>query len=297
MYESHDIELRLGVGVDVLGVDNHLILLRDGSALPAEDVVLAIGFTARRLPVPGADLANVLTLRDAADARAFSVCLATGGPLVIVGGGFIGLELAAVARENVITVTVVELDSLPLIGVMGREVAEFMHRLHTDRGVQFRLGVSVAAFVGTSVVEAVELDDGECLPAQTVVVGVDTVPQVAFAESAGLEVDRSGIVVDRFGNTSHPSVSAAGDVATQPHPRCTHLAASNTGTSRSATAQGSARLSSASRHPSKRRRMPGRTSTTRCCRCSGARTRATRSCCVAVVCRSVSWRSGFATAA
>ncbi|MDP9116485.1 MAG: FAD-dependent oxidoreductase [Actinomycetota bacterium] len=218
IYQSHDIELRLGVGVDALDVDRHLVMLRDGSALAADHVVLATGVTARRLPVPGADLANVLTLPDAADARAVSACLATGGPLVIVGGGFIGLELAAVARENGITVTVIELASLPLIGVTGREVAELVHRLHADRGVQFRLGVSVAAFAGTSVVEGVELNDGEHVPAQTVVVGVGVLSQVALAEAAGLEVDRFGIVVDRFGNTSHPWVSAAGDVASRPHP-------------------------------------------------------------------------------
>ena len=218
MYEEHDIGLRLGARVRALDPDNRLVRLQDGAVLAAEHVVLATGVAARLLAVPGADLANVLTLRDAADARAVTACLATGGPLVIVGGGFIGLELAAVARENGVSVTVVELASLPLVGVTGPEVAELMYRLHTERGVQFRLGVSVSAFVGESAVEAVQLDDGERLPARTVVVGVGVVPRTELAEAAGLDVDRFGIVVDRFGATSSPWVSAAGDVASQPHP-------------------------------------------------------------------------------
>ena len=218
LYATHDIELRLGTEVAALDVERQEVALRDGSVLPAEHVVLATGVSARRLTVPGADLSNVLTLRDAADARALSECLAAGGPLVIVGGGFIGLELAAVARENDIPVTVVELTTLPLIGIVGAEVAALVHRLHTDRGVDFRLGSTVSAFLGESSVTAVELDSGERLPAQTAVVGVGVLPNVALAEAAGIKVDRFGIVVDRLGNTSDPWVSAAGDVASQPHP-------------------------------------------------------------------------------
>ncbi|MDP9167764.1 MAG: FAD-dependent oxidoreductase [Actinomycetota bacterium] len=218
VYRIHRIDLRLGIGVTGLDLRTHRVTLDDGGVLPASHVILTTGVAARRLPVPGADLANVLTLRDADDARALSTQLAAGGPLVIIGGGFIGLELAAVARENDVEVTVVELCRLPLVGVMGPEVAELVHRLHTDRGVHFRVGVTVSAFVGTPAVEAVELDDGELLPAQTVVVGVGVVPRVALADAAGITVDRFGIVVDRLGRTSNPWVSAAGDGASQPHP-------------------------------------------------------------------------------
>ena len=217
-YRIHDIDLRLGTGVAGLDVSTRRVILDDGGVLPAAHVILATGVAARRLQVPGADLANILTLRDADDAWALSTQLATGGPLVIIGGGFIGLELAAVARENDVEVTVVELARLPLVGVMGPEVAELVHRMHADRGVHFRLGVTVRAFVGTSAVEAVELDDGELLPAHTVVVGVGVVPRVALAETAGIAIDSFGIVVDRLGRTSNPWVSAAGDVASQPHP-------------------------------------------------------------------------------
>jgi 3-phenylpropionate/trans-cinnamate dioxygenase ferredoxin reductase component len=217
-YGAHNIELRLGTGVKHLDLLKRRVTLDGGAALPAEHVLLATGVAARRLPVPGANLANVLTLRDAEDALALGARLAVGGPLVIIGGGFIGLELAAVARENGIDVTVVELAALPLIGVTGHTVAELITRLHTDRGVHFRLGATVTAFVGTSAVEAVQLDNGQRLPARTVVVGVGVLPRVALAQAAGIAIDRSGIVVDRLGNTSDRWVSAAGDVASQPHP-------------------------------------------------------------------------------
>ncbi len=217
-YRAHDIDLCLGVGVATLDVDRQRVTLEDGAALSAEHVVVATGVSARRLTVPGVELPNVLTLRDAADARAINECLSAGGPLVVVGGGFIGLELAAAAREHDIPVTVVELTSLPLVGVTGPDVARLVHRLHVENGVQFRLGVSVSSFVGASAVEAVELSTGERLPARTVVVGVGVVPNVALAEAAGVELDRHGIVVDRFGTTSVPWISAAGDVASQPHP-------------------------------------------------------------------------------
>jgi 3-phenylpropionate/trans-cinnamate dioxygenase ferredoxin reductase subunit len=217
-YRTYDIELRLGTGVTDLDFGARRVALGDGVVLPAVHVVLATGVAARRLTVPGAELANILTLRDADDARTLSAQLSAGGPLVIIGGGFIGLELAAVARQNDVEVTVVELAPLPLIGVLGPEAAGLVNRLHTDRGVHFRLGRTVSAFVGTAAVEAVELNDGERLPAQTVVVGVGVLPRVALAKAAGIAVDRFGIVVDRLGNTSNPWVSAAGDVASQPHP-------------------------------------------------------------------------------
>ena len=217
-YGTHDIELRLGTGVTKLDLLKRHVILDEGEALPAAHVLLATGVAARRLPVPGADLSNILTLRNAEDALALSARLALGGPLVIIGGGFIGLELAAVARENGVDVTVVEVAALPLIGVTGHTVAELITRLHTERGVHFRLGATVTAFLGTSAVEAVQLDDGQRLPARTVIVGVGVLPRVALAQAAGITTDRFGIVVDRLGNSSHGWVSAAGDVASQPHP-------------------------------------------------------------------------------
>ena len=216
-YADAGIELLLGSAVAEIepGASVHLT---DGTALQADRVVLTTGVRARRLTVPGADLDNVLVLRDAADAAALAARLAAGGPLVVVGGGFIGLELAAVALEQGILPTVVEMAPLPLLGAVGRPVAELVHRRHHDRGVQLVLGTTVARFVGRDAVEEVVLADGRRLPAATVVVGVGVEPRSELAAKAGLETDRAGVVVDRHGRTSHPQVWAAGDIASQPHP-------------------------------------------------------------------------------
>jgi 3-phenylpropionate/trans-cinnamate dioxygenase ferredoxin reductase component len=218
-YTDHDIDLRTGVQVERLDTENSAVLLNGGESLRAERVLLATGVAARRLDVPGADLEHVLVLRDAADAAVLARRLIDGGPLVIIGGGFIGLELAALGREHQIDVTVVELAQLPLIGVVGREIAELTHRLHVDRGVRFILNSTVLKFEGDTAVEAVQLVDGRVLPAATVVVGVGVMPRDRLARNAGISVDSAGIVIDDYGATSNPWISATGDVASQLHPR------------------------------------------------------------------------------
>ncbi|MFC4946721.1 NAD(P)/FAD-dependent oxidoreductase [Pseudonocardia sp. GCM10023141] len=217
-YANTGIELLLGSPVAAVNPGPGTVGLADGSTLKADRVVLTTGVRARRLTVPGADLGNILVLRDAADAAALATRLAAGGPLVVVGGGFIGLELAAVALEQGIRPTVVELAPLPLLGVLGEPIAELVRRRHHERGVELVLGTTVERFVGRGAVEEVVLADGRRRPAATVVVGVGVEPRDELAVAAGLGTDRAGIVVDRHGTTSDPRVWAAGDVASQPHP-------------------------------------------------------------------------------
>lgn len=217
VYQDNGIELVLGQGVVSLDHERYRVGLAGGDSLPADQVVLATGVAARRLQVPGADLRNVLVLRDAKDANALSSQMANGGPLVIIGGGFIGLELAALARENDVDATVVEVAQLPLMSA-GLPIGELTRNLHQERGVRFVLGSSVSSFEGTSSVEAVILDNGTRLPAATVVVGVGVVPRVDLARAAGVEVDAAGVVVDEIGQTNTGWIYAAGDVASQPHP-------------------------------------------------------------------------------
>ncbi|GAA1836018.1 FAD-dependent oxidoreductase [Pseudonocardia ailaonensis] len=216
-YADAGIELLLGSSVAEIE-PGRAVHLADGTALQADHTVLTTGVRARRLTVPGADLDNVLVLRDAADSAALAARLTVGGPLVVVGGGFIGLELAAVALERGIRPTVVEMAPLPLLGVVDRPVAELVHRRHHERGVELVLGTTVERFVGHGAVEEVVLADGRRLPAATVVVGVGVEPRDELAVKAGLETDRAGIVVDCHGATSDPRVWAAGDIASQPHP-------------------------------------------------------------------------------
>jgi 3-phenylpropionate/trans-cinnamate dioxygenase ferredoxin reductase component len=216
-----DVELICGTGVRGLDLVRHRVELADGQMLTAAAVLLATGARPLMLRVPGAQLDGVLALRDADDAWKLSDQLAAGGPLVVVGAGFIGLELASAARSAGVGVTVVERLAAPLAGTLGPQLSTWLLDLHRGHGVEVQLGVEVEAFAGHRHVEEVILTDGRRLPAQTVVIGIGVEPQVGLARRAGLRC-ADGIVVDRYGRTSDPWVFAAGDVACQPHP---HLAA------------------------------------------------------------------------
>jgi 3-phenylpropionate/trans-cinnamate dioxygenase ferredoxin reductase subunit len=217
-----DIELICGTGVRGLDMTRHRVELTDGQSLAAESVLLATGARPRTLRVPGAQLDGVLQLRSATDAWKLNDRLAAGGPLVVVGAGFIGLELASAARSVGVDVTVVETLAAPLAAALGPRLSSWLLDMHRAHGVGMHLGVDVEALVGRgSVVEDVVLTDGRRLPAQTVVVGVGVEAEVDVARQAGL-LCSDGIVVDEYGQTSDPWVFAAGDVACQPHP---HLGA------------------------------------------------------------------------
>jgi 3-phenylpropionate/trans-cinnamate dioxygenase ferredoxin reductase subunit len=216
-----DVELIRGTGVRGLDLVRHRVELDDGQMLTADAVLLATGAQPLLLRVPGAQLEGVLALRDADDARKLNEQLGAGGPLVVVGAGFIGLELASAARDAGVRVTVLEKLAAPLAGTLGPQLSSWLLDLHRDHGVEVHLGVEVEAFAGRGHVEEVVVRGGRRLPAQTVVVGVGVEPQAGLARRAGLRCG-DGIVVDGYGRTSDPWVFAAGDVACQPHP---HLAA------------------------------------------------------------------------
>jgi len=213
---ANAIDLRLDQRVVAISSASGSVELDGGRGLTAEKVLLATGLSARQLNVPGRDLGGVLRLRDAADAIALSSHLANTDRLVVIGAGFIGLELAAVARDSGREVTVIEIGSYPLTH-LSPQVGALVRRLHEERGVRFRFEASVERFLGSERVHAVELTDGEVLNAETVVVGVGATPRDDLARSAGLEL-ANGIVVDSHGATSRSAIFAAGDIAVQPHP-------------------------------------------------------------------------------
>jgi 3-phenylpropionate/trans-cinnamate dioxygenase ferredoxin reductase subunit len=215
-----DVELICGTGVRGLDLVRHRVEIDGGQMLTADAVLLATGAQPLLLRVPGAQLDGVLAVRDADDAWKLNDQLAAGGPLVVVGAGFIGLELASAARSAGVGVTVVEKLAAPLAGTLGPQLSAWLLDLHRDHGVEVHLGAEIEAFAGHRHVEEVVLTDGRRLPAQTVVVGVGVEPQAGLARRAGLRC-AGGIVVDGYGRTSDPWVFAAGDVACQPHP---HLA-------------------------------------------------------------------------
>ena len=189
-----------------------------GRRLRFDRLALTVGARTRTLVVPGADLAGVCSLRDLDDADRLRSALAGASQVVVVGGGFIGLEAAAVARFRGAAVTVVEAADRLMTRAVAPLVSEFYRQAHERRGTAVLLSVGVAGVHGSEGrVTGVLLTDGRLLPADLVIVGIGVVPRTELAEQLGLSCD-GGIVVDAFARTSDPSVVAAGDCTVQPHP-------------------------------------------------------------------------------
>ena len=216
-YAAHDIELRTGSRVTSLDAGRRRLALDDGEQLAFDALLLATGAEPRRLRIPGADLDGVRYLRTLADSDALRERLATAAHVVIVGGGWIGCEVAASARTLGRAVTLVEPLPVPLERVLGREIGAVFAGLHADHGVRLRLGTGVAAFEGAGRVERVVTTDGRAIEADLVVVGVGVRPRAELAAAAGLDVG-DGILVDGRLETSAHGIFAAGDVAAQRHP-------------------------------------------------------------------------------
>lgn len=212
-YDENHVELRLGVAVDRLDPAARTVTLSDGSELSYGSVLLATGSGLRKLDVPGTDLADVFYLRSMTDSAKIRARLVPGSDVVIIGAGWIGLEVAAAARHHGAEVTIVEPQSAPLLGVVGEQVGSWFADLHRAHGVTLQLGEGVERLEGEDGrVTAVVTSSGERLPADTVVIGVGIRPNTRLAEEAGLEVD-NGIVVDEALRASADGVFAAGDVA------------------------------------------------------------------------------------
>jgi 3-phenylpropionate/trans-cinnamate dioxygenase ferredoxin reductase component len=218
-YDANDVEVRSAVQATALDPAGHRLDLDTGESLAYTRLLLTTGASPRRLPVPGADLQGVHYLRTLADADHLRDALAGGGRRVlVVGAGWIGLEVTAAARGYGNDVTVVEPQPTPLYGVLGAQMGEHFARLHRANGVDLRTGTGVRGFAGDSgSVTSVLLDDGAEQPADLVVVGVGAAPNTDLAVGAGLDVD-NGVRTDAALRTSAPDVFAAGDVASSFHP-------------------------------------------------------------------------------
>jgi 3-phenylpropionate/trans-cinnamate dioxygenase ferredoxin reductase subunit len=218
-YEQQDVRLRLGTRADAVDPDAHLIRLADGGAAwPFDRLLLATGATPRRLSVPGADADGVHYLRTREDADAVRATFGSGRRLAIVGGGWIGLEVAAAARQAGTDVTLVEQAQLPLLAVLGAELAQPFADLHAAHGVDLRLGTGLREItVADGRAGGLLLADGATVAADAIVVGIGVLPNVGLAEDAGLDVD-NGVLVDGTLRSSHPDVFAVGDIANHAHP-------------------------------------------------------------------------------
>jgi 3-phenylpropionate/trans-cinnamate dioxygenase ferredoxin reductase component len=210
-YEKVGTRLRLGIKVERLDRPDKAVVLADGSRLPYSTLVLATGSRARPLPLPGTDRDGVYFLRTIADVEALRARFAPGKALVVVGGGYIGLELAAVAAKLGLRVTVLEQAPRVMGRGVGPVVSRFYERLHREEGVDIRTGVAVRGIEAGSVL----CDDGSHA-ADLVLIGAGAVPNVELAREAGLAVE-DGITVDAQCRTSDPAIYAIGDCTVQHH--------------------------------------------------------------------------------
>lgn len=213
-----EIRLELGRAAVGLGLRERRLELADGTRLPFDDLVVATGVRAR--PSPWGSPPGVHTVRSKADAQALGAALRSGGPLVVIGAGFIGAEVAATAvGMGLADVTVVDPVPVPLSGVLNPAVAGIIGSLHKSRGVATRFGVGVDAIATTEDRLEVHLADGTVLPAATVVVGIGAIPNDDWLRASGITVD-DGVVCDEFcRSVDDPHVWAVGDVARWWHPR------------------------------------------------------------------------------
>jgi len=212
-YAGHGVNLLLGSTVTAIDRAGSRVELADGSAISYDRLLLTMGASPRTMDVPGGDLGGVRYLRTAGDSERLGAALADADRVVIVGAGWIGLEVAAAAREQGCEVTVVEHEPGALLRSLGPELGGIFADLHRAHGVTFRFGEGVSELRGSGGrVAAVITSSGAELPADLVVVGIGAVPNTALASVAGLEVD-NGILVDAALRTSDPAIWAAGDVA------------------------------------------------------------------------------------
>lgn len=212
MYADLNVDVKVGATVTRIDPAHHTIRLRDGSDHPYAKLLIATGMRPRALSIPGVDLPGVVMLRSLMDANLIRSHLTPGKKAIVIGGGYIGLEVAAVARGLGLDVTVLEAAERVLGRVVAPDVSAFFTKLHRSRGVDLKVATGVTAIVGETRAEAVRLVDGSEIQADIVLVSIGAVPETTLAESAGLSV-RDGILVDGEARTSAPDVYAAGDCA------------------------------------------------------------------------------------
>ncbi len=190
-YAEHDVDLRLGVTATAIDRAAHRVDLADGSSIDYAKLLIATGARSRQLPCRGPTRRPSSTCGRSPSPKQIADRLATAKKLVVIGAGWIGLEVTAAARDAGVEVTVVESAELPLLRVLGPELAEVFAGLHREHGVDFRFGATVAAITETGI----QLADGTDIAGDAVLIAIGAAPNVELAEAAGLTVD-NGIVVD-----------------------------------------------------------------------------------------------------
>lgn len=221
-YAENGIQVLTGTRITDITLDEEgpggVAATANQGALPFTRLALTTGSRPRKLNLPGTDLDGICYLRDIPDARNLRTRLAKASRVVVIGGGFIGLEAAAVARQRGLHVTVIETFDRLLQRVAAPPISDFFRAAHQKRGIDIILGSGVTALRGMNKrITGVELSNGTIVPADLVIVGIGVEPRTELAEKLGLDCDR-GIIVDNYARTSNPAIVAAGDCTVQPHP-------------------------------------------------------------------------------
>jgi 3-phenylpropionate/trans-cinnamate dioxygenase ferredoxin reductase subunit len=213
-YAESQCTLRLNAPAEKIDRAGKRVVLAGGDALPYDKLILTTGARVRRLPLPGAKLPGVFYLRGIADVDEIRPSLSAGAKLAVVGGGYIGLEVAAVAAKRGLQVTVIEAAERVMARAVTPALSAFYEAEHRAHGVAFLMGAIAKGFAGATRAERVITDRGE-VPADLILVGVGVVPNCELAQEAGLVCD-NGISVDVFAATSDPDIYAAGDCTSHP---------------------------------------------------------------------------------
>lgn len=215
-WAEQNVDLRLGARVTAIDAKARKLTV-DGQTLSYDQLALTTGSRPRTLPAAiGGSLGNVFTVRTLADIDRMAPLMQRGANVVIVGGGYIGLEAAAVAAKLGLNVTVIEAAPRILQRVAAPETSAYFRKLHADHGVTILEGIGLDRLLGETAVTGARLADGREIPADLVIVGIGILPNAELAESAGLAID-NGIATDAQGRTSDPHIWAAGDCASFPH--------------------------------------------------------------------------------
>ena len=217
-YEQAHIELRLGTRVSEIAPAQHAVVLSTGEKLSFDRLLLCLGSRGRPLPVPGSNLRGIFDLRTIDDARGMRENFRPGAHLVVVGAGYIGLEVAATCTQLGLDVTVLEMMDRAMSRVVAPALSAFYAAHHASRGVKLQFNTTVSAFEGEGNVREVVCADGRRFPADIVVVGIGVLPVTDIANAAGIACE-NGIIVDEHCRTSAHDIYAAGDCTNHPSPR------------------------------------------------------------------------------
>ena len=215
-YNKNNITLKLNNRVNLIDKDKKIVFFGDNQELPYKNLILATGSRVRKLDVPGSSLDNVGYLRNIEDVENLKDILSKKSKVVIVGAGYIGLEVASVCAQMESDVTVIEMADRVMNRTVDPIISDYYHKLHQSYGVKILLNTALQSFTGSKSVEKVICSEGADLEANVVIIGAGIIPNTELAESAGIECD-NGILVDKYCATSISNIYACGDCTNHPN--------------------------------------------------------------------------------